>query len=117
MIVVNSFSINMLADYSAFVNFKEISPAQAALELARVTCRGDHWSSAVGHADTAAVMTAALQEAAPEHGIVIPCNRATVQLHRGDRALVGQYSGPRLQEGATKLPEGATIRWVVAHIL
>ena len=65
--------------------------------------------SAVGHADTAAVFAHVL-------GVPVACNRATVALKDGDVALVGQYSGPRLPEGATTLPEGATIKWVVVGV-
>ena len=65
--------------------------------------------SAVGHADTAAVFSSVL-------GVEIPCNRATVALKEGDVALVGQYSGPRLPEGAVSLPEGAAIKWVIVGV-
>ena len=50
------------------------------------------------------------------YGVEIPCNRATVALKEGDVALVGQYSGPRLPEGATSLPEGAAIKWLVVGV-
>jgi hypothetical protein len=43
-------------------------------------------------------------------------NRANVSLAAGDRVLVGQYSGPRLPEGTTTLPEGATIKWLVVTV-
>ena len=38
-------------------------------------------------------------------------NRESVQLAVGDILLVGQYSGGRLPEGATELPEGAEVKW------
>lgn len=60
--------------------------------------------SVVGHADTAAVFTALL-------GREVEFNRESVKLPPGQILLVGQYSGPRLPEGATSLPEGATIEW------
>ena len=60
--------------------------------------------SAVGHADVAAIYSAAL-------GIDIPVNRVSVKLEPRDELLVGQYVGPRLPEGATALPDGATIEW------
>ena len=60
--------------------------------------------SVVGHADTAAVFSTVL-------GRDVPYNRATIKLADGDHLLVGQYIGPRLPEGATSLPEGATIEW------
>ena len=62
--------------------------------------------SAVGHADTAAVFAAVL-------GRPVAVNRATIKLAPGQCLLVGQYIGPRLPEGATTLPEGATIEWWV----
>lgn len=60
--------------------------------------------SVVGHADTAALLTAIL-------GREVAMNRASLALHRGDALYVAQYNGPRLPEGATSLPEGAKIRW------
>lgn len=60
--------------------------------------------SAVGHADTAAVFSAIL-------GREVPVNRISVKLGPGSLGLVGQLVGPRLPEGATTLPEGATIEW------
>ena len=63
--------------------------------------------SAVGHANTAAVFSTIL-------GIPVKANRINVKLKNypdGDMALIGQYIGPRLEEGATELPEGARIEW------
>ena len=60
--------------------------------------------SCVGHAQTAALFTAAL-------GIEVRPNRISVSLSQRDTLFVGQYIGPRLPEGAASLPEGATIRW------
>ena len=101
MFLLNAFSLNMLAG-NADVHVREVS-LDTARNLARVC------GSAVGHADTAAVFADVL-------GINVPTNRVSVTLEDGDTALVGQYSGPRLPEGATKLPEGATIKWVVVGV-
>src|SRR5271165_6716076 len=60
--------------------------------------------SAVGHADVAAIYSAAL-------GIEIAVNRISIKLTSRDELLVGQYIGPRLPEGATTLPDGAIIEW------
>lgn len=64
--------------------------------------------SAVGHADTAGLFSALL-------GREITVNRVSVKLPGGPDsgvfALIGQLQGPRLPEGATTLPEGATIAW------
>lgn len=60
--------------------------------------------SAVGHADTAAVFSNIL-------GFPVRPNRISVKLTKDTKALIGQYVGPRLPEGATELPEGARIEW------
>ena len=101
MYILNAFSLNMLVG-NADVVVREITKNVAA-------CLASGCISAVGHADTAAVFSSVL-------GVEIPCNRATVALKEGDVALVGQYSGPRLPEGATGLPEGAAIKWVVVGV-
>ena len=101
MYILNAFSLNMLVG-NADVIVREVSQKVAA-SLAPACV------SAVGHADTAAVFSSVL-------GVEIPCNRATVAIKDGDVALVGQYSGPRLPEGATSLPEGATIKWMVVGV-
>ena len=101
MYLLNAFSLNMIVG-NADIEIREITRAMAASLAADCV-------SAVGHADTAAVFSSVL-------GVTVPCNRATVALKEGDVALVGQYSGPRLPEGATSLPEGATIRWLVVGV-
>ncbi len=61
--------------------------------------------SAIGHADTAALFSSIL-------GIPLQQNRVSIKLTPNDNAaLIGQYIGPRLPEGSTTLPEGATIEW------
>ena len=99
MKILNAFSLNMISGdiFLGAVNFQKIS-----LEDARAFATGAE--SAVGHADTAAVFSAVL-------GHNVPMNRTTVTLKGGGTALVGQYKGPRLPEGATALPEGAVIEW------
>lgn len=92
----------MMASFPMNADCVEINLAQAK-ELAVDV------PSAVGHTDTAAVFTTVL-------GLPVSTARVTVQLVAGDQVLVGQYSGPRLPEGATQLPEGATIKWVLVSI-
>ena len=62
--------------------------------------------SVIGHADTAATFSTVLDRQ-------LAVNRTSIKLAEGERLLVGQYIGPRLPEGATSLPEGATIEWWV----
>lgn len=101
MHILNAFSLNMLSG-SATVQATELY-----LDQAQVLADGA--VSAVGHADTAAVFSSVLN-------CPVECRRVTVSLSRGDKALVGQYSGPRLPEGATTLPEGATIKWFLVAV-
>lgn len=101
MFLLNAFSLNML-NGNADVHVREVS-LDTARNLAKIA------TSAVGHADTAAVFADVL-------GVPVPTNRVSVTLNVGDAALVGQYSGPRLAEGATTLPEGAVIKWVIVGV-
>lgn len=101
MFLLNAFSLNMIVG-NVDISVREVSRAMAA-------CLAADCTSAVGHADTAAVFSHVLM-------VDVPCNRATVALKEGDVALVGQYSGPRLPEGATTLPEGAAIKWLVVAV-
>ena len=101
MYLLNAFSLNMLAG-NADIHVREVS-LDTARNLAKIA------TSAIGHADTAAVFSDVL-------GIDVPCNRVSVTLDHCATALVGQYSGPRLPEGATTLPEGATIKWMIVGV-
>jgi len=103
MVILNAFSLNMVA-VPATIRVREVSTEEAARIAASSTS-----FSAVGHADTAAVFTGVL-------GTPVAFNRASVELPAGASALVGQYKGPRLPEGATVLPPGATIQWMVVEV-
>ena len=110
--IANAFSLNMLpkGDYDHTFSMIEIS-----LEKAReMVCNCKEVKSCVGHADTARIFSTLLDtEVTP--------NRVAYQMDPDKRAfgstsdmlLVGQYSGPRLPEGATQLPLGAEIRWFI----
>ncbi len=67
-------------------------------------------TSVVGHADTARVFARAL-------GVPVAHNRANITLARGDLLLVGQVVGGRLPEGATTLPAGVSIQWMLVEVL
>lgn len=59
--------------------------------------------SAVGHKDTASLVSSLA-------GFEVPFQRVSVpEFQEGDRHLLALYRGPRLPEGATMLPEGATL--------
>ena len=99
MYLLNAFSLNMLAEFPSQPLFEEVSQDEALQSL------GKGFISAVGHADTAAVFSEQLK-------IEVQTNRVSVSLAKGDTAIIGQYRGPRLPEGATTLPEGASILWL-----
>lgn len=105
--VLNAFSFNMIpATFGGGdITFTEISADSAGYFCASFA----EVHSAVGHVDTARLFSVLL-------GVEIPMNRVNVEVEPGESYLLGQYSGPRLPEGATVLPEGATIRWFMLRI-
>lgn len=100
--IANAFSLNMVAESSGSLSWKRVP-------LAEAQAAADGRESIVGHPDTAQVFATQLNRD-------VPCNRVNVSLKPGDTLLVGQYRGPRLPEGATALPAGATIEWLLVEI-
>jgi len=103
VLLCNAFSLNMLATLNANITVRPLSVEDVRDFLA------DGLMSAVGHSDTAAIFSSGL-------GIEVPINRVDLSLATGDRMIVGQYRGPRLEAGATELPPGATIEWCLVVI-
>ena len=103
-VLSNAFSISMIMEMiwedkgdnfaGLPLSFKEIQPDAIPADL----------YSVVGHPDTARVLSGIL-------GHDVPFNRETYKVQPGDVLYVAQYSGPRLPEGATQLPEGSNIRF------
>ena len=91
--IANAFSLNMVAE-ADLPRLRMVACARPQ----RVIERGAA-ISAVGHADTAAL-------------IGVECNRISLTLTQSDWLYVAQYKGPRLPEGTTTLPEGASFSWV-----
>ena len=91
--LLNAVSLQMLPS-TCTVRFEEISelPNRDLLE------------SAIGHADTAAVLGVAY-------------NRINVHLTSGDVAYVAQLQGGRLPEGSTTLPEGFSFKFIRVTVL
>lgn len=114
MKILNAFSANMLPPLPISVTFTEVPASYVALALGCIRADGDTLESCVGHAETARIFSSELSKYHP--AIEIPANRVSVKLAAGEQAFIGQYSGPRLPEGATTLPEGATIRWLIAEV-
>lgn len=90
------------------------------------------WESCVGHTDVASLISARL-------GVSVEVCRKSISLVPKDQLLVGQYMGPRLEgatisgqlflgysskyvgprlpEGTTVLPEGATLSWKLVIVV
>ena len=120
--VSNAFSLSMIdRESQKGTPRQQCVPVPVTLEQAQMIVRDalarpthETVVSAIGHADTARLISAAL-------GIDLPMQRKSVRLIRErpcgsnpgqrDRVLVAQYVGPRLPEGATQLPERSGIEW------
>jgi len=98
MYIVNAFSLQMLQSDSA-VFIREVQHQDVLLFN-----RNFGLQSAIGHADTAAVVSGLL-------GLDLPANRVNVQLGKKDRCVVAQLMGGRLPEGSTTLPENMQIKF------
>ena len=91
--LANAFSIQMLQK-GGLVRFEEIGATDIPSDV----------TSAVGHADTANVLTNML-------GFEVPMNRINVVLDENTELYVAQLIGGRLPEGSTTLPEGYRFRF------
>lgn len=109
--ICNALSLNMLAPTVTALEIIKVGQVEA--DLAYGEDGMDIFSlagaiPAVGDENTgrliAKMFRLPLWAVLPEDG-----SRPTITLHPGDWALVFQYSGPRLPEGAVSLPEGAVI--------
>ena len=102
--ITNAFSIQMLPTEVIGLTFKPITQKQA-----KKMVKANVFVSAIGHGDTANMVSKLLDTN-------IPMNRISVNLKDDDVLLVAQLSGGRLPEGATTIPDGMSIQfWVVAN--
>ena len=108
LFITNAFSLSMLDGNSLWMDdrlaIRRLADDEARKLLQVCSEAKYRLVSGVGHADTARIFTGIL-------GTEIPMNRVSIDFGGGDLLLVGQYNGPRLPEGTTELPPGATIRW------
>jgi hypothetical protein len=91
--LTNAFSIQMLQK-GGLVRFDEIAPEDIPADVV----------SAVGHADTANVLTNML-------GFPVSMNRINVVLDENTELYVAQLVGGRLPEGSTTLPKGFAFKF------
>ena len=100
MYICNAFSLQMLPSTGGNVTVSPITKEGVrALKLV----------SAIGHADTSAVVSDLLD-------IALPANRVSLKLQPGDAVIVAQIQGGRLPEGATTLPSGIVIKFFKVDI-
>lgn len=97
--ISNAFSLQMLAEQDMLASIVQVKPEEIPADAV----------SAVGHADTAAVVSNIL-------GREILVNRVSISLQPGDVLYVAQLVGGRLPEGATSLPEGFSLRFVQVKV-
>lgn len=95
----NAFSLQMLQG-DADVRIRAINPADIPTDV----------ESAIGHSDTAAVVSGIL-------GLDLPAQRINVRLEKGDVLYVAQLRGGRLPEGSTTLPEGFSLDFVKVEVV
>lgn len=112
--IANALPGSLLADLFT-VRIEKLSPEQAANLLDGAS----EIVSAVGHADTARIFSAQLGREVPENRVSLTPEDVWGEGDKATKAtgslLAGLYKGPRLPEGATQLPPGATIQWVIVH--
>jgi hypothetical protein len=102
--LANAFSLQMLSVASQIETFNLSHEVAAQL----VKERKHH--CVIGHSDTAMVVGIQL-------GVFVMPNRESIKLHPGDAVLVAQVVGGRLPEGATELPEGIRIEYILVKIM
>ena len=97
----NAFSLQML-DMS---HPNTISTALTSIDDVKAALSESTFTSAIGHADTAIVVSNILN-------IPIDPNRISIKLGNDDILYVAQVVGGRLPEGATTIPAGMSISFI-----
>ena len=102
ILITNAFSLNMLQAFASTIITEELTIPQVKETIA------GGFESGMGHSTE--LVSAIL-------GMDIPMNRITNKIQDGESILVAQYVGPRLAEGATELPEGATLKFIKVTVI
>ena len=123
MKVLNAFSINMLEDSSAIVKIAE-TDIWSMIDIGYCDMKDVNPPNTleknlefhIGHQQLCDILRTELKKHVkdvPE----IKANRDTVTLKEGETALIVQYRGRRLPEGATELPKGAEIKYYYVTVM
>lgn len=97
----NAFSLQMMDP--TLTHLVKIEPVEIS-EVANTD-----FVSAIGHADTAKVVSGLL-------GKEVECQRINVRLEQGDTLYVAQVTGGRLPEGCTELPAGMSLAFLKVRL-
>ena len=89
--VGNVFTFGFLSNKNVDIKSREITWAEFDEVLA-----SNNFINFMGHQDVA-------------HMVGLEQNRISISVKSGDVVYLAQYDGPRLEEGATVLPQGATL--------
>ena len=92
MKLLNAFSLQMIKEFPATVQFVEVADIPKDLE------------SCVGHKDTAQVLG-------------VKFNRVSVSLEKDEIFYIAQLQGGRLPEGTTELPEGFSFKFLKGKVM
>lgn len=100
MFLTNALPASVLVDPTG-VNQIMIRPMTA--ESVAALWGAGALESAIGHTDTAALVSAAIGHE------VADCRQSIPPLAQGESLIAALYTGPRLPEGSKTLPEGASL--------
>lgn len=100
-----SYLLNAIPGALVGANGVMMTITPATPDVVGAAIRAGQVRSAVGHADTANIISAMV-------GAEVPMARVNVPvLQDGDVHFLALYQGPRLPEGSTTLPEGASLQF------
>ena len=106
IILANALSLQML-DLTKENTLKSVPMTTQEVKDALST---NNWESAIGHEDTANVLSSLLDTA-------IQMNRKSITLDTNTTLIVAQVVGGRLPADSTRLPDGVQIVWVRINLI
>lgn len=103
MYILNAIPGSVIPQDGITLRFERVSEREAAKAIRQANRTDAGAVSAIGHQDTANIISLLLGEEVRMNRVSVPT------LKDGDCNLMALYQGARLPEGATTLPEGATM--------
>jgi len=97
--IANAFALSMLPTYTTNVEVREVNALPT-----------EGYVSIIGHDSLIPILEGIT-------GHTYPVKRISVKLTDTDTLYVAQYTGPRLPEGATELPEGASLVFLRVRVI